>query len=240
MSRRSILSIFAVYFGITLASYIVIHYMMGIPYGVPQFALWKLPFNASATLATLWVAWKFKEDLPLKAYLPQNWLFWWLSFLPPLTIGLFFWVTRFQWQLTFFIPIATTLFFGLGEEFLFRRLLLNYLLDRFSFYKAIAISSLAFGLAHIIVIFAGSSIKQVATQVILATVMGFFYSFLYLYTRNIFAVSLDHATWDYMLASGALRAYPIIALAVPVFLLVRFIILGIMAFISRASMQSKS
>jgi membrane protease YdiL (CAAX protease family) len=77
---------------------------------------------------------------------------------------------------------------GLFEEVLFRGLVLKILLIKSGYTKkgiinAILISSVLFGLVHIINILAGADILPTLSQIVSATALGFFFAILYLRKR---------------------------------------------------------
>lgn len=97
-------------------------------------------------------------------------------------------------------PIALSLAVGTAEEFIFRVLLLGWLVSRMSAPSALALSSVVFGLAHL---------KELSLLGVLSVVPqtagGFVLGAVYLRTRNPLAPIIAHAWWDfpYFMAMGA-------------------------------------
>ncbi|MCZ4496295.1 MAG: hypothetical protein JWM25_878 [Thermoleophilia bacterium] len=89
-------------------------------------------------------------------------------------------------------PIALALSVGIAEEFIFRVLLLGWLVGRISAPAALTVSSVVFGMAHLhefsVVGFA---------SIIPQTAGGFMLGAIYLRTRNPIAPILAHAYWDF-------------------------------------------
>ncbi|MCW2955915.1 MAG: Abortive infection protein [Thermoleophilia bacterium] len=89
-------------------------------------------------------------------------------------------------------PIALSLSVGVAEEFIFRVLLLGWLVGRVSAPAALTISSVVFGVAHL----NEFSVLGLAS-VIPQTAGGFVLGAVYLRTRNPIAPILAHAYWDF-------------------------------------------
>jgi len=89
-------------------------------------------------------------------------------------------------------PLGLALAVGTAEEFIFRVLLLGWLVSKVPAPTALAISSVVFGLAHI---------DEISLAGVLAcapqTAGGFVLGAVYLRTRNPIAPILAHAFWDY-------------------------------------------
>jgi membrane protease YdiL (CAAX protease family) len=97
-------------------------------------------------------------------------------------------------------PIALALAVGTAEEFIFRVLLLGWLVTKLPAPQALAVSAVVFGAAHLqelSVIGLLSIVPQTAGGVVLGAV--------YLRTRNPIPVILAHAYWDwpYFMALGS-------------------------------------
>jgi membrane protease YdiL (CAAX protease family) len=96
-------------------------------------------------------------------------------------------------------PVALSLAVGTAEEFIFRVLLLGWLVGRLSVPAALAVSATCFGLAHLHEV----SIVGVLS-VVPQTAGGFVLGAIYLRTRNPLGPILAHAYWDfpYFMALG--------------------------------------
>lgn len=97
-------------------------------------------------------------------------------------------------------PIALALAVGTAEEFIFRVLLLGWLVTKLPAPHALALSAVVFGAAHLHEV----SILGVLS-IVPQTAGGFVLGAVYLRTRNPIPVILAHAYWDfpYFMALGA-------------------------------------
>lgn len=208
--KRSISAISVAYVTIMLISYFYTFQFKGISYGEAGFLREEFPFVI--LLASMMIGYlvKKRKDLPLKINFTTKEHYFLFGGLPLLSTLLFFWIEHFQLTWTFFIPFIATLCIGIGEELLFRRVLLPYFLKHFSTHKAVALSSVCFGFFHAINVFAGSTIKTVLLQVLVTTLFGFYYAYLYLFTRKITWCAIDHGLWDYLVFSTATKTHPIL------------------------------
>ncbi|MCW2921129.1 MAG: putative metal-dependent rane protease [Thermoleophilia bacterium] len=97
-------------------------------------------------------------------------------------------------------PIAMALSVGTAEEFIFRVLLLGWLITKLPAPQALAVSAVVFGAAHLHEL----SIVGILS-IVPQTAGGFVLGAVYLRTRNPIPVILAHAWWDfpYFMALGA-------------------------------------
>ena len=103
--------------------------------------------------------------------------------------------------------IATMLLIGFAEEFIFRGVVLNMVVDRFSKTKrgilgAILIESLIFGGVHLMNFFSGVSLVSACVQAFVAALLGVILSAVYARSRNIWIVVLTHAMTDFAALMG--------------------------------------
>ena len=108
------------------------------------------------------------------------------------------------------------------EEILFRGILINTILYRFSknkrsIYYAIIISSAVFGLAHLSnLINRPSVLAGVISQVVYATTIGILYSIIYIKYRNIWSVIIIHSLFN------LISVFPFIFLRMNYWLIIPF------------------
>lgn len=93
---------------------------------------------------------------------------------------------------------------GIFEEVLYRGLILNSMITRFGYNKAgivksIILSSLIFGLGHLanLVMFPNLVIRT-ASQIIYASLNGILFASIYVRCKNIWAVAILHAVYDWL------------------------------------------
>ncbi|MFC5281068.1 CPBP family intramembrane glutamic endopeptidase [Arcanobacterium canis] len=98
----------------------------------------------------------------------------------------------------FFAPLILAISVGVGEELIFRKVVLSSLLKSTSPRSAILISAVLFSLFHIVNIFGGQSGASTVKQLLATFVAGLVYAVMYLYSRNIMWVIVAHAMWDYV------------------------------------------
>ncbi|MDQ0223522.1 CPBP family intramembrane glutamic endopeptidase [Streptococcus moroccensis] len=240
MSYKQVSLVFCGYMGIIMSSYLLLSLLFGLSYGSSEFVAWRLPFSALATLLVIIFSWRNKKRLAYRFPVKQKLSFWGIGIVLPFLIVGFFWLKHFTFSWPFLVPILTTILVGLGEEFLFREIMLSVFLSKMPIPKAILFSSMVFGLSHLVALLGGSPLKQVLIQVLLATLMGVFYGFLYLLTQRIGLLALDHFFWDYMLVGGALRHYPLIAFVIPILLILRIIMIIVMVVFSKREVSHEA
>ncbi len=105
--------------------------------------------------------------------------------------------------------VVTMFLIGWAEELVFRGIILNLFLDRFSKTKkgilgAIILSGAIFGGIHLFNIFSGVSVVSAVVQAINAMMLGIIFGAIYARGRNIWVVIVAHAVTDMaaLLGSG--------------------------------------
>lgn len=91
----------------------------------------------------------------------------------------------------------------------FRRILFRGLLSREVFLKAVLLSAIGFSLLHFVNIFAEMPISQMLMQLMMTFIAGLYYLLMYVYTKNIYLMIVEHWFWDYILLSGATTSIPV-------------------------------
>lgn len=87
---------------------------------------------------------------------------------------------------------------GIAEELIFRCCIVNilarkYLKNSKGIYCTVFLSGLIFGMAHLVNILSGLKVSSVIIQSILAIVVGWLYSAIYIRTKNIWLLAFIHA-----------------------------------------------
>lgn len=104
-----------------------------------------------------------------------------------LATGFLQWHPRVEWVTTVVAPLAIYLATGVPEEFLFRGLIQNALEQWFA-RAALPLAAVIFGLAHL----------PDMRYVVLATLAGVAYGWVYMKTRKITAAAITHALVDWI------------------------------------------
>ena len=107
-----------------------------------------------------------------------------------------------------FYFVATMFLIGWTEELIFRGVILNLFLDRFSKTKggilsAVILSGCIFGAVHLTNVFQGVTIQSAAVQAVTAGLLGVLLGAIYARSRNIWTVILFHAVVDFASLMGS-------------------------------------
>lgn len=87
---------------------------------------------------------------------------------------------------------------GVGEELIFRKLLLGFMLKKNenNYITYIIICGLIFGVIHLSSLFYGAEFSGVICQVVAASMAGIMFGFAYYYSRSFILCALIHAFYD--------------------------------------------
>lgn len=94
------------------------------------------------------------------------------------------------------LVLGLNFFVGLSEELLFRGILFGALRQKNRLITAIVVSSVAFGLLHLVNAGVGQSADQTLFQVINATALGVLFCALTLITNNLWPAIMLHMVWN--------------------------------------------
>lgn len=118
--------------------------------------------------------------------------------------------TEREWQpvLNILMFVFTMFLIGWGEELIFRGILLNLFLERFSNTRkgvlgAVLLNGVLFGATHLTNIFSGVELKSVAIQAVNTAVLGIVFAAIYARNRNIWVVIIAHAVTDFAALFGS-------------------------------------
>jgi membrane protease YdiL (CAAX protease family) len=128
---------------------------------------------------SLWLVW-----LPL-LYTILMLLFAWISGLPPLGMIL--------------IALCNTVLVGLSEELMFRSVLLQGFLTKYSMWPAILMSSVIFGSVHAVNGFTTGDFSSALWQSASAFLQGVGYAAIRVRTRSVWPMVVVHGLWDFSL-----------------------------------------
>lgn len=137
-----------------------------------------------------------------------------LWFLPSIAVLIAMWVvclsgfrqtslSAAQWQL-FAVAGFTTLLVGLGEEIMYRGIVLHAFLLTRRVWLAMLVSAIGFSLLHAVNVFGGMPLLGVSMQLIMTFLFGFFFAPLMLKLNNIVPLILFHWLWDFVLYAAPL------------------------------------
>jgi len=137
-----------------------------------------------------------------------------LWFLPSIAVLIAMWVvcltglsqtslSAAQWQL-FAVAGFTTLLVGLGEEIMYRGIVLHAFLTTGRVRWAMLVSAIAFSLLHAVNFLGGYPLQAVPIQLLNTFQFGFFFAPLMLKLNNILTLMLFHWLWDFVLFSAPL------------------------------------
>lgn len=98
-----------------------------------------------------------------------------------------------------------TVFYSMFEEVCFRGVFLTMLLHKYSQFKAILYSALAFGIFHIFAVFAGGELVNTIAQVVWAFLFGIFYGYIFVKTGSLWPSMIIH--WLSNVFQSSLTAY---------------------------------
>jgi membrane protease YdiL (CAAX protease family) len=137
-----------------------------------------------------------------------------LWFLPSIAVLVAMWVvclsgfsqtslTASQWQL-FAIAGFSTLLVGLGEEMMYRGIVLHSFLATQRVRWAMFVSAICFSLLHAVNVFGGVPLLGVPMQLIMTFLFGFLLAPLMLKLNNIVPLIIFHWLWDFVLFAAPL------------------------------------
>ncbi|WP_026478648.1 CPBP family intramembrane glutamic endopeptidase [Alkaliphilus transvaalensis] len=119
-----------------------------------------------------------------------------------LTYYLVFGEIELDQRFSFSQMLQQWIFVGMGEELLFRGYLLNRFIKEASYKPklkgyATILSSIIFATVHIPVrLFNGASIIEILISLVMIFILGIFFSYIFLRTKNIVLVGLVHGNWN--------------------------------------------
>lgn len=104
--------------------------------------------------------------------------------------------------LHFLLFILYCLSVGLFEELIFRVIIFSFLADLFSkdkkgFLKTFVLSSVIFGIVHLMNILSGASVPATLLQVVYTTLTGGLFAFAFIKTQNVLFAAFIHALYNF-------------------------------------------
>lgn len=185
---------------------------MGITYGDPAMMnlFWFILILLNA-INVFWVTRYFGWQAIGFRSLNRQQLLW---FLPSIAVLIAMWVVCLsglsrvslsiaQWQL-FVVAGFTTLLVGLGEETMYRGIVLHAFLTTHRVRWAMLVSAIGFSLLHAVNVFGGVAFLSVPMQLITTFLFGLFFAPLMLKLNNIVPLIIFHWLWDFVLFAAPL------------------------------------
>lgn len=184
----------------------------GITYGAPEMmtVFWIVLLGLNL-LNVFWVTGYFGWQAIGFRSLNRRQLLW---FLPSIAVLIAMWVVCLsgfsqtslsgaQWQL-FALAGFTTLLVGIGEETMYRGIVLHGFLTTGRVRWAMFVSAIGFSLLHAVNVFGGVALLGVPMQLIMTFLFGFFFAPLMLKLNNIVPLIVFHWLWDFVLFAAPL------------------------------------
>ena len=138
---------------------------------------------------------------------PKPWKTLWLVW-PPLLYALLMlllaWAGGWPQPRVLLIVACNAALVAISEELMFRAILLQGMLERYTVWPAVLMSSALFGLAHTANGLASGDVSGALWQAVAATLQGIGYAAIRLRTRSIWPMVLVHGLWDYALVTATL------------------------------------
>jgi hypothetical protein len=184
----------------------------GITYGAPEMmtVFWIVLLGLNL-LNVVWVTRYFGWQAIGFRSLDRKQLLW---FLPSIVLLIAMWViclsgfgqtslSAAQWQL-FAVAGFTTLLVGIGEETMYRGIMLHGFLTTQRVRWAMLVSAIGFSLLHAVNVFGGVPLLGVPMQLIMTFLFGFLLAPLMLKLNNIVPLIIFHWLWDFVLFAAPL------------------------------------
>ncbi len=179
---------------------------MGITYGQPEMMnlFWFILIILNI-INVFWVTRYFGWQAIGFRPLDRKQLLW---FLPSIAVLIAIWVvflsglarvslSSAQWQL-FALVGFSTLLVGLGEEIMYRGIVLHAFLTTRRVRWAMLVSAIAFSLLHAVNVYGGVPLQAVPIQLLNTFQFGFFFAPLMLKLNNIVPLIIFHWFWDFV------------------------------------------
>lgn len=200
------------------AIFAYLYHVRGAGYGSAEFIQGAVLGVALSAAASAAYCRSQRPTLPDAA--PSGWRIMLLPMVPSGAMTLYALATRAQASWAFVAPLLLAIAVGLGEELIYRKVVLSSLLRTTSPRRAIVVSAAIFSVLHAVNVLGGQTTVATFRQLMSTFVAGLAYAVMYLYTRRIAWLIVAHAMWDYIGLSGAITpGSPLASLALVVPLL---------------------
>lgn len=200
-SALGLVILYTAYMG---AMFFVLKEVFGVYYGAPQMALYALPFMLVLVVGTLYVS---RKIYPLRTLIAGSlrakgllWSLPWgllmFAFTAESVVDLFGAGLPPSLWLVAAAMLGTALLVGIGEEVVFRGVLLRALVERGYHYSALLGSAVAFSLLHAVNVFGGLPFEAMLAQLWNTFLFGLAFAPLALRMGTLVPLILYHALWD--------------------------------------------
>lgn len=126
----------------------------------------------------------------------KHWIFIYPIFMISLLLLFVLWKGNIDGT-TLFLILANTFVVGISEELMFRGILLNSFVQKYSYLQSIVIVSLLFGSVHVFNGFVSGDFVGATRQAFMATFSGLIFMALRIKTINIIPAIIIHWLWDF-------------------------------------------
>lgn len=218
----------AIYIAMMGISNFIVKHVLHATYGSSDYVAKMMPFLLVMVLATLGFLAIQRENLVVQWKGEKRYKLILPMFVPLVIMAVTYWFTKGNLSSSFLTPLFVTLLVGIGEEVTFRRILVTDLMKKMPFQEALLYSGLIFSSLHAVNVFAGMPVGQMLSQLVSTFVAGLCFTLLYLYTKNIYIMIIQHWLWDYVLLSGAVKSFPIFEPVMLALTLAEFVLLFIL------------
>lgn len=211
MKNRFFLSLYMIIMGAGLA---FTNYCLNTPYTSEEFGRKFMPVTATLAVIVLIYGSRHRKDLEIITDNRKGHLWFLILFVPVTGLAIYSAVRSFDGTGAFFLVILDSLLVGIGEEGMFRGILLGGLLRKKRPVVAVLISAILFSCLHFLNLLGGVGASDVMDQMLSTFILGMFLGCTYLYTKNIVFPVLFHFAWDYIMLSGGLTGSPLMVIAI--------------------------
>lgn len=211
MKNRIFLCLYMVIMGAGLA---FTNYCLNTPYTSEEFGRKFMPVTATLAIITLVYGSRHRNDLKIINDNRKRYLWYLILFVPVAGLAMYSAARSFDGTGAFFLVILDSLLVGIGEEGMFRGILLGGLLRKKRPVIAILISAVLFSCLHFLNFLGGVGASDVINQMLSTFILGMFLGCIYLYTKNIVFPVLYHFAWDYIMLSGGLAGSSLMVITI--------------------------
>ncbi|PIE31367.1 MAG: hypothetical protein CSA55_05890 [Ilumatobacter coccineus] len=205
MSRKEKLALIAVvvYMAIMMSGMYVMHHVKGLTYGKPEMMTVLVYFQIAATISALVFYMLFFRGQAFRK--PRMNLFL-VEFFVAAIVLVVLQITLGKYgdadMSLIWTIVGTTIMVGIGEEMIFRGILMGAVREKRGAYVAVLWSAGVFGFLHSTNILGGQAVGPTLAQVLSAGLSGVLYAWVVIKVRNVIPTMVYHAVWDMFILLG--------------------------------------